>query len=228
MVFQDLFRAWRGEGLLNQTLDQFTTMVDHTHWMFQQAADSLWKAPDTGDTKKRIRERDIDVNKIERSIRKKIVQHLAIHPGTDVNYCLVLMSVVKDAERLGDYCKNLVEVAEYHPIHPDDNELKGELKKMRDEIEIMFQKVGKTFREQDERLGRELIDKELSLAKEADALIERIFKTEGLTVPQAVCYTLVARYFKRLSAHLGNIATSVVMPIHKLDYYDEDSLPDKR
>jgi len=32
---------------------------------------------------------------------------------------------------------------------------------------------------------------------------------------------VTVRYLKRVRAHLGNIASSVVMPIHKIDYFDE-------
>ena len=190
--------------------------------MFQTAVDVLWSHPDDGTKKKDIRERDISVNKAERSIRKKIVQHLAINPGKDVNYCLVLMSVVKDAERLGDYCKNLIEVAEYHDPSKDDNDLTKELRGFRDEIETMFKQIGDIFRESNQELAEKLIKNEVILAKKCDLLIERILKTEGLSIPQAVTYTLLARYSKRVAAHLANISTSVVMPIHKLDYFDED------
>ena len=31
-------------------------------------------------------------------------------------------------------------------------------------------------------------------------------------------------FFKRIIAHLGNVASSLVMPLHKLDYYDEKHL----
>ena len=40
----------------------------------------------------------------------RIMEHLAVHPGGDMPACLTLMSLVKDAERIGDYCKNLYEV----------------------------------------------------------------------------------------------------------------------
>ena len=32
---------------------------------------------------------------------------------------------------------------------------------------------------------------------------------------------LGARYYKRIQAHLLNVLSGVVMPLHKLDYYDE-------
>lgn len=46
----------------------------------------------------------------ERAIRKQIVERMSLDKGATVPASLVLMSVVKDAERVGDYCKNLLEV----------------------------------------------------------------------------------------------------------------------
>ncbi len=39
---------------------------------------------------------------------------------------------------------------------------------------------------------------------------------------EAVPLALLNRYFKRITAHSMNILTSLVMPIDRLDYYDED------
>ena len=36
---------------------------------------------------------------------------------------------------------------------------------------------------------------------------------------------LGTRYYKRIGGHVLNILSSVVMPLHKIDYYDEDSIP---
>ena len=38
---------------------------------------------------------------------------------------------------------------------------------------------------------------------------------------------LATRYYKRFAGHVLNILSSVVMPLHKLDYYDEDEIPEK-
>jgi phosphate uptake regulator len=42
-----------------------------------------------------------------------------------------------------------------------------------------------------------------------------------LSTNEGVCYTLIARYFKRIAAHLVNISTSVMLPVSQLDYFDE-------
>jgi phosphate uptake regulator len=192
--------------------------------MYQRAATSLWEETDVEEYKKSIRERDVLVNKAERSIRKKIIRHLAINPGSDISQSLVLMSVVKDAERLGDYAKNMVEVSEYHTTYKDRNDLTLKFKAIQAEIEWMFLKVGHAFGEGDEKEGQSIVSKMAKVTEDCDRLIEEILNTQDLNVRQAVSYALLARYYKRFAAHLGNIATSLIMPAHKLDYFDEDRI----
>jgi hypothetical protein len=38
----------------------------------------------------------------------------------------------------------------------------------------------------------------------------------------------MARYFKRIAAHLTNIATSVILPLTDLDYFDERRSEDEK
>ncbi len=223
MGLMNIVSAWRAERLLSQTLDEFVQMVEDCHWMYQQAVRGVWEDDDTEGIKKAIRARDIQVNKAERSIRKKIVEHLAMHPGVATNYCLVLMSVVKDAERLGDYAKNMIEVAEYHPTYQDQNPMVDALKGTQATIAGMFVDIGRSFRDSDAEMGAEIVKTMTAITEECDELLWRILETGGLCCAQAMCYGLLARHYKRFAAHLGNIATSLVMPIHKLDYYDEDA-----
>jgi phosphate uptake regulator len=222
MHFHELIKAWRGANLLSKAMDEFVDMLDACLWMYQRAATALWEEADVVEYKKSVREKDIQVNKMERRIRKKIIEHLAIHPGSGASQGLVLMSVVKDAERLGDYAKNMVEVSEYHTTYKDDNELIPEFKGIQAEIEEMFRRVGRAFRDSDEAEGNKIISDMTQVTRKCDRLVEKILDFEGLSTRQAVCYALLARYYKRFAAHLGNIGTALVMPAHKLDYFDED------
>ena len=49
----------------------------------------------------------------------------------------------------------------------------------------------------------------------------REITTSDMRTQDAVCIVLVLRFFKRLVAHMSNIATTVVMPIDLIDFYDE-------
>ncbi|MEC9072901.1 MAG: PhoU domain-containing protein, partial [Myxococcota bacterium] len=81
------------------------------------------------EARSRVYKLDIQVNKLERSIRKRVVSHVTL--GRDhVPYCLLLMTLVKDAERIGDYWKNISEVATLGAGKIPEGELKAELREI--------------------------------------------------------------------------------------------------
>ena len=55
------------------------------------------------------------INAYEREVRRKVFTHLAVTGERDLHAGLVLVSVVIDIERIGDYTKNIVELALHHP-----------------------------------------------------------------------------------------------------------------
>lgn len=220
-MFKELIEAWRRKPILVQMCEGLVTMVDDAHWMFRSV--TRWLLEGDGkdsDAAQAIYDRDLKINKAERQIRKQLVEHLSFLPGSEVPTCLVLMSVVKDAERIGDYCKNILEVARVmgEPLGRDDHA--GEFRTLIGELDAGFEPVARSFEESDRELGRATVEKTRALAKRAEAIIDRLLE-EDPPRPRAVAYTLLARYLKRVSMHLANIATSTVMPLHKLDFFDE-------
>jgi phosphate uptake regulator len=148
-------------------------------------------------------------------------------PGSDVPISLVLMSITKDAERLGDYCKNLLEVAEAmrDPLGqgPHGDQLVGLLS----DIEALFEPVAAATMNSDKELAEESVEKGRALACSCGAMIDDLLADE-LSTREAILLTLAARYLKRIALHLTNIASSVVMPLHRLDYFDEEGADSKR
>ncbi len=53
-----------------------------------------------------------------------------------------------------------------------------------------------------------------------DAQIEAAFNMEG-GAADAVARALYFRFLKRITAHVMNLLTALVMPVDQLDYYDE-------
>ena len=51
-----------------------------------------------------------------------------------------------------------------------------------------------------------------------DAVLQRALASEENSAGRA----LVHRYLKRVASHAGNVVTSLVMPLDKLDFFDED------
>jgi phosphate transport system protein len=174
----------------------------------------------TTETHNSVYETDRRINHLQRKIRKQLVEHLIVSPGTDVPISLVLMSITKDAERVGDICKNLLEVAEAMGGPLGNDALGARLTELLSRVEELFSPTVAAFRESDKEVGRDTVERSRAIAKECDGVIDTLMEAE-LPCRTAVLYTLTARYLKRMSLHLSNIASSVVMPLHRLDYYDE-------
>lgn len=219
-MFRDLLSFWKGKDFLVQVMDDFKIMLDDTELMFTSVCSRLLEGTQEPDLKDRIYKTDKTVNRLEREIRRRIIEHLTLQPTVGVNVCLLLMSVVKDAERLGDYCKNLYGVTELL-ARPVDKALFGRyFDDLDKEILSLFGQTRGAFINADEEKARSAWEYHRRINKRCDKIVESLVKSD-LSVNEAVCFALISRYFKRIVSHLVNIATSVVLPLSDLDYFDE-------
>ncbi|MFH1379112.1 MAG: PhoU domain-containing protein [bacterium] len=219
-MFQNLMKFWQGRDFLTEIYKEFGDMLKDTKEMFSMVCGKLMEGKVDLKLKETIYLIDKSVNELERKIRMRIIEHLSVQPSTDVPFCLVLMSVVKDAERLGDYAKNLFQVTEM--LHkPLNKKLYHQyFNNMDRSILELFDKTKTAFIKSDEKKATEITDLERKIVRTCDQILINLSKSD-LTVNEAVCMTLIARYFKRTAAHLTNIGTSVILPIDKLDFFDE-------
>ena len=224
-MFKNLLSFWKGKDFLLQVMEDFKIMLDEAESMFEIVCARLTGGVAEPELKERIYAIDKKINDLQKDIRRRIVEHLSLQPTVDVNVCLILMSVVKDAERLGDYSKNLYEVTELLE-HPIDKSLYSQYFDALDtDIVTLFGQTKDAFVEGDEDKARSAWDYEKRIAKGCDKIVADVAKSD-LSVNEAVCLALVARHFKRIVAHLVNIATSVILPLSDLDYFDERTRED--
>ncbi len=219
-MFKNLLSFWKGKDFLAQVLDEFKDMLDDTRLMYEMVCSTLLDNAEEPDLKKKIYEIDDKVNNLQKKIRTRIVEHLTLQPTVDVNACLLLMSVVKDAERLGDYCKNLYEVTEIVEKPIDRALFSQYFNGLDKDIMTLFERTKEAFIEADEGKAETSWEYERRIAMRCDRILREIAKS-NLSVNEAVCFALIARHFKRITAHLTNIATSVILPLSELDYFDE-------
>jgi phosphate uptake regulator len=220
-MFKELIEAWRRKPILVQMCEELVRMIHDAHWMFRSVTKWLLEGDGTDTSAAQaVYDRDIQINKSERRIRKQLVEHLAVLPGSEVPTCLILMSVIKDAERIGDYCKNILEVARVIGGPLGSDAYTDEFRALIGELDGAFEPVASSFEESDREVGHAMVAQTRALSKRAEAIIDRLLE-EDPPSRRAVAYALLARYIKRVSMHLANIATSTVMPLHKLDFFDE-------
>ena len=219
-MFKNLLSFWKGKDFLAQVLEEFKDMLDETRLMYEMVCSRLLDNVEETDLKKKIYEIDERVNNLEKKIRTRIIEHLSLQPTVDVTACLLLMSVVKDAERLGDYCKNLYEVTEIVKKPMDRALFSQYFNGLDKDILELFERTKEAFIEAEKSKAESAWNYEHRIAIRCDRILREIAKS-SLSVNEAVCLALIARHFKRIVAHLTNIATSVILPLSDLDYFDE-------
>jgi phosphate uptake regulator len=223
-MLRELLSIFRSDEPLSVMGERFAEMLNLAQQMTLQAGDIYFRMDPEPEGRSRIYKADVQVNKLERTIRKLVIAHLSIRGNTaSLPYCLLLMSLVKDVERIGDYAKNLAEAPELNQQPLPDDDIVTELKEIRAGVETAFAATAQVFTSSDRERAMALIRQGRDLTHRCEALILRISRSE-YRADLAAATILGSRYYKRIGAHVLNILSSVVMPLHKLDYYDEKEL----
>ena len=206
-------------GLVTIALKNAIIMLELGQEMFSLVTDSLVK--DTEPEKARnIKQMDKEINKIHREVNRQIFEHLAISPDKNLFPSLVLLTVVKDSERIGDYNKNIAELLEMMPEHLDLEKYSDTFQKLWRETTQMFDEAIRAFKEENEQLAHKVLEEYTHISNICDEIIVQILnegKSKGIK-KDLVFLVLLMRYFKRVNAHLKNIASTVVNPFHRIGY----------
>lgn len=220
-MLNELLKIFRSDDPLAEMSGSFSDMLALAREVTLEAGDIYFTGEADPEQRTRLLKQDVKINQLERRIRKHVIAHLSL-PGNAASapYCLLLMSLVKDVERIGDYAKNLAEVIDFRAGPPASDELTAELAEIRSGVEGMFDAASGVFQASDRDRAVELIQEGKNLARRCDALVERIARSD-YDARSTAAAVLGSRYYKRIGSHLLNVLTGVVMPLHKLDYYDE-------
>ena len=219
-MFNNLIKWWKGDDFLSTVFDEFKEMLVDSQKIFEDVYLFLVENENIPGLEDNVFSLDKKVNALEKDIRTRIITHLSLRPSVDTSTCLLLMSVVKDAERLGDYGKNLFGVSQILTKPIDEAKYHSFFGDVDKEIVKLFEDTKEAFMDSDESKASLSQKEESKIVKFCDDVIEKIAKSE-LPTNEAVSLTLIARYYKRIAAHLSNISSSVIVPLNELDYYDE-------
>ena len=225
-MLRELISIFRSSDPLRELGANFTEMFRVAHELTLKAGSIFFESPDAPGARSRVYEQDVQVNELQRRIRKQVIAHLSLTGNSaDLPYCLLLVSLVKDVERIGDYSKNLTEISEYFDAQLPEDDIVAELREIRHGVEVAFAGLAQTLEQADQETALSLIQQGRDLARRCDILVVRAANS-SYDSRTTVAVVLGTRYYKRIGGHVLNILSSVVMPLHKIDYYDEDSIPD--
>lgn len=217
-MFKSITQIWNEQEFSAKVVDEFLEMISESRLMLENAFLSFTKKGSNENLKDEIFQVDQKINLTERNIRRRTLIHLSTQPDCNLSACLALISIVKDAERLGDYVKNIVELKSLLKHPKRDSKLFLKLfDSTGNNILDLFSKVETAFKNSNKNMALEAMNNGYEIAKQCETIIEEITQSD-YTIRQSVVLALGARYMKRIASHLANIASAIVNPIEEVDY----------
>lgn len=220
-IIKDIINLWKTEDLLSVAWNQSYEMLELSREIFNQAVKFLRKGENI-DTLKALKKRDKEINAFQMEVRRKVLTHYAVKQRTtDLPSGLILINMVVDIERIGDYSKNILDLAINHPHTIISEEISEDLAIIENEVKERFDKTLEAIHTQDAEIAKSLRKGyRKNLAGKSDDIVNGILRGEltfdGASKTAAVA--LYARYLKRIGAHLKNITTTLVNPFDSIGY----------
>ena len=224
-IFTEILSVWRKEDLLSEAWEKSLEMLDLSHNMFVKAVKKS-KKQESLSVLKQLKNRDKEINKYQREVRRKIITHFSLQNNiNDISSIMVLMNMIVDIERIGDYSKNILDLAIYYPERLNTKILHPELHEIEQVVKSRFDKTVDAIKTEDVELASTLIKgfkKQVTTA--SDRIVNNIISGE-LNLEsgsESAAIVLYARYLKRIGSHLKNITTTVINPIDSIGYQLKD------
>ena len=222
-MFKTIKKYLQKESLLAQAYDETETMLMTCQEMYDETVRSL-RYSDSAELKIDIYKKDKLINKYQQEIRRKMLTHLAISSQKEVSTALIMTSIVIDVERIGDYTKNIEDLAKRHPKRLSGGKYEDTINKLEDEVRSKFEAVNSAFKIYDIEKASDVMDDHRSITKQCDIIVNELVTEASTEMPSndLVALALFVRYLKRISSHLTNIVSSVVNPFEKLGFNKSD------
>ena len=223
-----MFKKWlaifKRDNLMDRAYQRSFEMLDLTHDMFLKSKESLRHREDN-EIDINLKDRDLEVNAYEREVRRHVFNHLVVSGPEVLPSGLALVSIIIDIERIGDYTKNMVELAVEHPGKLHGGKFEDELVRLEAAVEEEFVKVRKGFEEGDAAFALKLLESYSWVNQACDDVLYGLVREEDPAIKpgDAVTLAFYSRCLKRVNSHLRNIITSVVNPFDRIGFQPKDS-----
>ena len=216
-MFERLFGARAQSTLVDEAFETISGMLTHAAEMYDIAIAMLLDN----------RPADVDLDALddriddgEREVRRTVLQHLAVDPRHDLVASLVLVSIVQDAERIGDFARGLGDLIELKKASLEGEFADG-LRQIAERIRPSFETCAAAFGDDDPKGARQLIARHVETKVAIREYMSQLVASD-LSADPAVIYSSAVRILGRVSAHLSNIASSVVQPYDRIRHGDEE------
>jgi phosphate uptake regulator len=217
------FRFFRGDeaSRLTEIGVKVQKMLANDRREFDLAMSALLGDVKWDEVNDELRTLDAEVNRLEREIRRQLIVHASVFGAIETPAVLVYMSIVKDIERVGDYAKNLLDLARDGANFSGLPTEEAWRSVWWEEVSRYIGEAAEAFDAWDGERSRKLLAQGDRLLSRCDERVSAIVRGDDPD-HHPVARALALRFLKRVVAHIMNLLTAVVMPMDQLDYFDED------
>ena len=209
--FKELIELWRTANSMTQALEESHVMLENTSKMFTASVRSL-RQSDSSEVDIDIYAMDHQINQYEQDVRRKVLKHLAITGGTNMIPGLILTSIVIDIERIGDYTKNIKDLASHHPTRLTAGRYDADLIQIETGVGEVYAQILPMLKSSDAKGARQLMEGHWWILRKCDDIVTELIgstdpditPTDAVAtalynpIPQTDCGTPHEHCFKHL------------------------------
>ena len=223
-MYKKFLELFGKENLLDLAITTTIKMMESDREMFRASVDSL-RQQNHARLPFDIYEKDKLINEYEREVRRHVLTHLTVAGTQNIVPGLVLVSIVIDVERIGDYTKNIAELAVAHPTRLHGGIFEDDLQDIEQVVTERFDKIIEVISGMDTNIAASIISDHRNISSRCDRIIVDIIgeKDKDLSPGNATALALYFRYLKRIASHITNMATSVVNPFPRIGFHPKES-----
>ncbi|MBN2600361.1 MAG: hypothetical protein JXR87_00045 [Candidatus Marinimicrobia bacterium] len=220
-MFKELISIWKKQDASTEIINKYLKALDTDYKMYKEAVRCL-RYCDNSEMRIDIYQTDIFINKSEREIRRDVLTHLIMFDKAEISGGLTIASIVIDIERIGDYMKNIADLANLHKEKLHGGIYENVLASIEKRIDGFFEITLKAFPESNPDLARKVVDGYREVSKDCTITTNALIQGgDNFSVSDAVTLGLYLRFLKRTGAHLYNICTSIVNPFHRIGFSEK-------
>lgn len=228
-MLRELLALFGPEQEEQAVVSDLDLMIQNSAELVRLAGDACFQRSEGASTLDQVKRADKDINKLQRKIRKEaFVEVLSDSNRFSLPFCLSIMNVVKDVERIGDYAKDITALAELSGPVSVTRDLTQDFSISVGEVERLTAALPEALQEADQLKAVHLIERGKDIRRDLGK-IQRTLLTEEQTNVRAAADTLAVQYYVRIVSHALNVLSTIVTPLHRMDYTrKKDLLPEVR
>lgn len=223
-MFKRFKKIFSNESLLDAAYRTTLLMLQYDYQMFEASTHAL-RSTSSAELPFDVRRMDRRINKYEREVRRNVLTHLTVAGTRNLAPGLALVSIVIDVERIGDYTKNIADLAAQYEKKLSGGPWEQTLVEIEGLISRNFDAAIQVLQNHDEERGRFVMKMEPHISGSTEGIVRDLLgpKASGLTVSESVALALYSRHLKRINAHLTNLSSAIVNPFPRIGFREKGS-----